>query len=397
MKQTVEVASKCLNKHGEELCGDTVKVAVTPSSDATPSTVVVLSDGLGSGVKANILSTLTAQIACSLFEQGAKVEEVMDTLAETLPECQVRKLAYATFAAIKILDGTKAFLVEYDSPPLILIRDGEIVDLAYTERTIHGREVREASFDLHVGDYMVLVSDGYEHAGVGGTYRLGWGWENISIAVKRWCRTGSDAAGLARALESTALRLYDQQPGDDTTVVAMKVRPLVRATVWTGPPADKEHDEQATAQLMESEGLKIICGGTTAQIAARVLDQELKVEWVSPRQRKPGRSGRKQGTPPMARLEGVDLVTEGIVTLGQTLELLHGAETVHDLPRGDDAANRLARILLSADEVQFIVGTAINPHQVADVLRGETMRMFYVRDLVRELERRKKRVIVTTI
>ncbi|MBC7237593.1 MAG: stage II sporulation protein E, partial [Chloroflexi bacterium] len=245
---------------------------------------------------------------------------------------------------------------------------------------------------LYVGDYMVLISDGYEHAGVGGLYRLGWGWQNIAIAVKRWCRTGSDAAGLARALERTALRLYDNKPGDDTTVVAMKVRPTVRATIWTGPPADRTLDAQATERLIKSEGLKVICGGTTAQIAARVLGKELKVEWVPPRQRPQGRSERKRGAPPTAKLEGIDLVTEGIVTLGQTLELIEVAETVHDLPHEEDAAHRLARILLQADEVDLLVGTAINPAQVADVIRGETMRMVYVRQLIRELERRNKRV-----
>ncbi|HAZ31462.1 MAG TPA: serine/threonine protein phosphatase, partial [Dehalococcoidia bacterium] len=163
-----------MNKHGEELCGDWVKVTTTPDA-----LVVVLSDGLGSGVKANILATLTAEIAASMLERGSSVEEVIETLVATLPECQVRRLAYATFAVLQVFHGSEAYLVEYDTPPLILIRDNEVVDLPVTERVIAGRTIRESRFTLKDGDYMVMISDGYIHAGVGGLYRMGWGWKNV--------------------------------------------------------------------------------------------------------------------------------------------------------------------------------------------------------------------------
>jgi hypothetical protein len=387
VRQIVEVAYDNLSKHGEELCGDTVRITTTPRSF-----VAVLSDGLGSGVKANILSTLTARIAATMFEQEAAVEEVIATLAETLPLCQVRKLAYATFAVLKVDRGQDAYLVEYDSPPLILIRDGQIAELPSVERVINDRNIRETHFQVQSGDYMVMVSDGYEHAGVGKLYRLGWGWQNIAVSVRRWSQTQCDAHELLCALHKTCLKLYDGKPGDDATAIAMRVRPPVAATIWTGPPARKEDDAVTVRKLLAGRGTKAICGGTTAQIAARVLGKELEVEWVPPSQRRGGVSARKKGTPPVARLEGVDLVTEGIITLGQTVELLQQAETIHELPPGDDAATRLARILLSADDIHLIIGTAINPNQVADLIRGESMRQSYVRQLVRELERRKKNV-----
>lgn len=390
MRQYVEVAWESLSKHGEELCGDSVKVTTTRDSF-----IVVLSDGLGSGVKANILSTLTTQIASSLFEQGAPVEEVMETLTGTLPECQVRRLAYATFAMLRVYKGRTAYLVEYDSPPLILVRKGQLVELPMVERMVNDRQVREAHFELQNGDYMVLVSDGYEHAGVGGLYRMGWGWQNIAVAVRRWAQAGGDAHQLVRALSHTCQKLYDGKPGDDATAVVMRVRPAVLATVWTGPPAEKELDIKAVQKLMRARGTKVICGGTTAQIAARVLGKPLKVEWVPPSQRQG--PGRKKGTPPTARLEGVDLVTEGILTLGQALELLERTQTVHDLPREDDAATQLARILLSADRIHLIVGKAINPNQVADLVRGDSMRMMYVKELVRCLRERNKTVTMERI
>ncbi len=392
MTAFVDVAWQSLSRYGEELCGDTVKVTSTPASF-----VVVLSDGLGSGVKANILSTLTAQIAGTMFERKARIEDVMETLVETLPECQERKLAYATFAMLKILHGRDVLLVEYDSPPLVLVRDGQVIDLPIRERLVHGRRIREARFDVEIGDYMVMVSDGYEHAGVGGLYRLGWGWQNIATSVKRWCATGGDAHDLVNALERTCLKLYEDRPGDDATAVAMHVREAVHTTILTGPPANKDDDAAAVRRFMGTQGTRVICGGTTAQMAARVLGKHLQVQWVPPSARTPDQPSRRKGTPPMANLEGVNLVTEGIITLGQTLQLLEDARSVHDLPKDSDAAARLARILLTSDEIQFIVGTAINPNQIADVIRGETMRMMYVKGLIRELERRNKQVSLERI
>lgn len=392
MRRVVECSWQSLNKAGEELCGDTVLIR-----SGRDSFLAVLSDGLGSGVKASILSTLTAEIAAHLFDSGATVEEVMQTLLETLPECSVRKLAYATFAVLIVREGRRASLVEFDAPPLILVRDGELVELPIAKREVHGRMIREAAFDLMDNDVMVMICDGYEHAGLGGIYRLGWGWKNIAVAVQRFVKTGVDAFKLTQALSRTCLKLYDGKPGDDSTVISMKVRSAVAVTILTGPPANKALDGFAVERLMGSEGHKIICGGSTSQMAARVLGEELQVEWVPPWKRTRDTPKKRKESPPTALLKGLDLVTEGILTLGQAVELLRAATTGDDLPKDDDAATRLARYLLAADDILFLVGTAINPNQVADILRGESMRMLYLRELVELLKRRNKQVTVEKI
>jgi len=392
VRRVVESAWQSLNKHGEELCGDAVLIRSCPDSF-----LAVLSDGLGSGVKASILSTLTAEIAAHLFDSGATAEEVMQTLLETLPECSVRKLAYATFAVLMVKQGRQASLVEFDAPPLILVRDGALVDLPIVKREVHGRMIRETGFDLEENDVMVMITDGYDHAGLGGIYRLGWGWKNIAVAVQRFVKTGVDAFKLTQALSSTCLKLYDGKPGDDSTVISMKVRPAVAVTILTGPPANKALDAFAVERLMGGEGRKIICGGSTSQMAARVLGEALQVEWVPPWKRTGDTPKKKKESPPTALLKGLDLVTEGILTIGQAVELLRAAKTVEDLPKDDDAATRLARYLLAADDILLLVGTAINPNQVADILRGESMRMLYIRELIEILKRRNKQVTVEKI
>lgn len=393
MRQIVEFSWVSLNKAGEELCGDSVMIRSKPDSF-----VAVLSDGLGSGVKAHILSTLTAEIASRMSESGADIEDVLQTLAETLPECSVRKLAYATFAVLTVAEGKHAHLVEFDSAPLILVRDNAVVNLPMEERTVGDRKIREVRFECEENDFMVLISDGYEHAGLGGIYRLGWGWNNIAKAVQRFVQAGIvDTIKLTQALSNTCMKLYEDKPGDDATVIGMKVRPAISATVLTGPPTNKDLDEFAVKRLMGTDGEKIICGGSTAQMAARVLKEELVVDWVPPAKRKKGAPKQKKGSPPTARLKGVDLVTEGILTLGQAAEILRASKTIYDLPKDDDASVRLARSLLMADDINFIVGTAINPNQVADIIRGEPMRMVYIRELVQVLTEREKYVTVEKV
>lgn len=386
MSQIVEVAWESLSKHGEELCGDWVKITRSGNS-----LNVILSDGLGSGVKANILATLTTEIASSMLSQGIATDEVLETLAETLPECKERHLAYATFAALHVVDGRDAYLVEYDSEPLILVRDGQVIDVPVLEREVAGRTVREGRFALQEGDVLVMVSDGYVHAGVGGLYRFGWGWENVATAVRRLAETRGDAYQLVRALKRTCLKLYGGEPGDDSTAVGMRVRPSRAVTVLTGPPSKPELDTMTIQMFMDAPGTKVICGGTTAQVAARVLDRPLEVDWLPPSKRG---KWAKEKLPPVAKLEGVDLVTEGVLTLSSTVDLLGKSATIHDLETGPQADKRLARILLGADEIRFIVGDAINPHQLADIVRGKPMRQVYLEELVEVLEARNKQVSI---
>ena len=392
MRHVVEYSWESLNKAGEELCGDSVIIRSGPDSF-----VAVLSDGLGSGVKASILSTLTAEIAAHMFDSGASVEEVLQTLVDTLPECSVRKMAYATFSVLMVRQGHEASLVEFDSPPLIVVRDGLLVDLPVEVREVKGRSIREARFTLKDNDCMVMISDGYEHAGLGGMYRLGWGRKNIALAVQRFLKTGVDAFKMTQALSRTCLKLYDDKPGDDSTVISMRVRPAVSVSILTGPPANKELDAFAVSRLLDSEGAKIICGGSTSQMAARILGKELEVDWIPPWKRTGDTPSKKKGSPPTARLEGMDLVTEGILTLGQTVELMRQARTCDDLPHDKDAATRLARYLLAADDILLLVGSAINPNQVADIVRGESMRMVYLRELIQDLTGRNKQVKVEKI
>jgi hypothetical protein len=381
----IEVAHQGLNKRGEELCGDWVKISTTDSYF-----IAVLSDGLGSGVKANIMATLTAEIAATMLEQGALIDEVIETLASTLPQCSIRRLAYATFCILQVRKGREAYLVEYDAPPLFLIRQGRVQSLPMKERVVHGRTIRECQFAVEEGDYMVMVSDGYIHAGVGHSLKLGWGWENIAQTIEERAEMRPDAWQLLNGLTFLCSKLYGGRPGDDATAVVMRARRAVSATVWSGPPADKDLDEVALKKLMAESGTRVICGGTTARVAARLVGSPLKVLWST--RDSLTQTADDEKIPPVGQLKGMDLVTEGIITISKTVERLQDATSIHDLPPKRDGATQLARILLGADKIHFIIGDAINPQQVGDLVRGRPMRQLLLEELIQDLRARGKMV-----
>ena len=180
--------------------------------------------------------------------------------------------------------------------------------------------------------------------------------EQLALSVRRWAETGCDAYQLNDALAHTAQR-QQAASAPNAATLALRVRPRITATVWSGPPLHAEDDLTALNWLMAEPWMRIICGDTTAQIAARLLGRPLRVEQAG--------DNRSQ-VPPLAYLEDVNLVTEGLITLQFALKWLQGARTVRDLPRHADAAARLAHALLSADQIHFVVGRAVNSVQSAE-------------------------------
>ena len=220
MGVTVDVTFKSLNKYSEILCGDTVECLKTEDSD-----VIILADGMGSGVKANILSTLTAKILGTMFLNGATLEECVETIVQTLPICQTRQVAYATFSILQIFNNGEVYLVEYDNPRCIFLRCGHVVELQKYKRLVKDKEISECRFQVQKGDALVLVSDGVTHAGVGksGKYKFGWPWESVAEFVSEQCLTSLSSARMAAALCAECSQIYEGKPGDDTTVVVARI------------------------------------------------------------------------------------------------------------------------------------------------------------------------------
>ncbi len=388
MSVSIDVAWKSLNKHHEELCGDKVEILKTEDSD-----IVILADGMGSGVKANILATLTSKILGTMLFEGADIESCVETIAKTLPICQVRKVAYATFSILQIFHNGDAYLVEFDNPACVFIRDKKIVNYPFEERLIEGKKIHEYRFKVQQNDCFVLMSDGVIYAGAGEILNLqGWTWESMAEYTLQCTKKTMSASRLAALLSQACDDLYVQKPGDDTTVAVARVIERRVVNIFTGPPKSKDDDEKLMHEFMHTEGRKIVSGGTSANIAARILRKDIitKVDYNDP------------DVPPMATIEGLDLVTEGVLTLGKALKLLKryvkdefDVEFFDELD-ANNGASRLAKILIEeCTELNLFVGTAVNEaHQNSELSFDLSVRMNLTEQLQAVVEKMGKKVTV---
>ena len=355
MAITVDVAYKSLNKFSEVLCGDKVELLKTDDSN-----IMILADGMGSGVKANILATLTSKILGTMFLNGATLEECVETIVETLPICKVRQVAYSTFSILQVFHSGAAYLVEFDNPSCIFIRNGKLVPIPQNIREVQGKKINEYRFQVQRGDALILMSDGTVHAGVGQLLNFGWLWEDIAkYAVKQYALTIS-AMRLAAAICQACDELYQYRPGDDTTVACMRIINAKPVHLMTGPAQDPSMDEEMVRSFMSGDDStkRIVCGGTSATIVSRILKKRLDVsmDYVDP------------DIPPIAYMDGIELVTEGVLTLNRVVQLLRRYvknETVSedfflelDKPNG---ASMVAKMLIEdCTELHLYVGKAIN-------------------------------------
>lgn len=384
-----DIGYKSLIKYGEQLCGDMIEV-IAPDEN---STVVVLADGLGSGVKANILATLTSKIISTMMANSMSVEECVATVADTLPVCKVRGVAYSTFTILRIVNNREAEIIQYDNPQTILLREGNALEYPYTTTVIGGKNILKARLPIQDGDVFVLMSDGVIHAGVERTLNYGWQRENVVQYLEETYHPNMTAKGLNMMLIDECNRLYDSRPGDDTTVCTVKIRKRNPVNVLFGPPENPEDVGKMMSLFFSKEGCHIVCGGTTSQLVADFLGKTVEVDM----------SYMNSDIPPIAKIEGVDLVTEGVVTMSRVLEYAKACLDANDIDTcpewtySEDGASKLSMVLFEeATDINFYVGRAINPaHQNPKLPINFNIKMRIVEELSQALTSMGKRIKVS--
>ena len=382
-----DIGYKSINHFGEQLCGDHVDVV----EENERSSVIVLADGLGSGVKASILSTLTSKIISTMMAEGLSLEDCVETIAATLPICSVRGVAYSTFTIIHIVNSTDAEIIQYDNPTVILLRNGKNYDYPRTEMNIGGKKIFKSTIRLCENDIFVAMSDGCPHAGMGLSYNFGWKREEIIGFLETIADVGYTAKTLSTILVDECNSLYGGKPGDDTTACVIKVRKREPVNILFGPPSVKDDADRMMSLFFSKEGKHIVCGGTTSSIAAKYLGKELKpsLEFV------------RSDVPPIAEIEGVDLVTEGVITMNKVVEYAKDALKENALYEkwsfGKDGASLICRMLFEeATDINFYVGRAINPaHQNPDLPINFNIKMNLVEELSKSLRAMGKRIKVS--
>ena len=382
-----DIGYRSINHFGEKLCGDHIDI-VEQNDD---SKVIVLADGMGSGVKASILSTLTSKIISTMMAEGLPIEECVKTIAATLPVCSVREVAYSTFTIIRIINSESVEIIQYDNPKVLFIRDGKPLDYPEIEMNIDGKTIYKTTSDLLEGDTIAVMSDGCPHAGIGLGYNFGWEMKDISDYLCSMSVGKFTAKTLSTMLIDEVDKLYGYNPGDDASACVIKIRKREPVNILFGPPSNRDDCNRMMSLFFSKEGKHIVSGGTTASIVSKWLKKPLV----------PSLCFDKSNIPPIASIEGVDLVTEGVITMNKVVEnakdYLEKNESFEEWGYGTDGASLICRILFEeATDINFYVGKAINPaHQNPDLPINFNIKMNLVQVLSESLTKMGKRIKIS--
>ena len=345
-----EIGYMSINHYGEQLCGDHVEIV-----EDGDSSIIVLADGLGSGVKASILSTLTSKIISTMLAAGLDIRDAVETIAATLPICSERKSAFSTFTIIRLVDNIHADIIQYENPNVIMLRNGVHYEFPLMTMTIGEKTIYRSTVELADGDIFVAMSDGILYASEDGVLNNNWSREKLIEFLEPLSRAELTAKLLTSIIVEETNKLYGGKPFDDATACVIKIRQRQTVNIAIGPPEDMSDNHRMMALFFAKEGKHVVCGGTTAKAVSEYLGARIRTL--------PG-SGTET-VPPMSEIQGVDLVTEGVVTLNAALEIIKayqkdGMRSL-DLIGQKDGASKLAEMLLEdATEINILFGNAIN-------------------------------------
>ena len=379
-KIPIDFGKVSLNKKKEKICGDYYTIITEPES-----AVLVLSDGLGSGVKANILATLTAKMLSIMIAGKVAIRTAVKAVADTLPVCSVRNLAYATFT-VMVAQENEICLLQYDNPDAILLRNGKSIDYRRDIQMFGEKEIHQSYFQFQEGDLLILMSDGVTNAGMGKTTYGGWGREEVvKFCEQRW-RKEISAQEMASAIGNAGLDLNLEETDDDLTVLVMKGMKKKVVNIMVGPPADREDDRSYFETFFQKEGMHVVCGGTTAKLVADYL--HTKVINIP--------DSGSEDVPAMSEIKGIDLVTEGLLTLQKLMEYYEDFSEdrlyFNRLIKKKDGAAELFRILFTeATEINFFFGNALNENYTALHIDREKKKKLAL-ELIDNLEAEGKKV-----
>ena len=335
------------------ICGD---VFLSKKIQEENRIISVLSDGLGSGVRANVLATLTASMGLNFTIEHYPPEHTAKTILDTLPVDRNRKISYATFTIVDIDADGETRIVNFDNPPLIIARGSALYNPEILIKTISNkpggvRELSCSSFQARLEDRIILFSDGVSQSGLG-TATFPFGWEAAEIG--EWiCQLlkeepGISAVELAGKITGRAHANDIYSAKDDISCVVIYFRHPRKLLLCTGPPFHPEDDHRLAMTVDSFNGQKVLSGGTTAEIVSRELGRDIEVSLET----------LSADIPPVSVMEGVDLVTEGVLTLGRVSAMLE--EGVQLPVQGRDAASALVSLLLNNDQLFLLSGTRIN-------------------------------------
>ena len=378
-----EIGYMSINHYGEQLCGDHVEIV-----ENDDSSIIVLADGLGSGVKASILSTLTSKIISTMLAAGLDIRDAVETIAATLPICSERKSAFSTFTIIRLVDNMHADIIQYENPSVIMLRNGVHYEFPLMTMTIGEKTIYRSTVELADGDIFVAMSDGILYASEDGVLNNDWSRDKLIEFLEPLSRAELTAKLLTSIIVEETNKLYGGKPFDDATACVIKIRQRQTVNIAIGPPEDMSDNHRMMALFFAKEGKHVVCGGTTAKIAAEYLGVPVQTNPTSP----------DPDIPPISVIEGVDLTTEGIITvdkiLSYAIDYVKDNRSFEQWCYKKDGASLAARLLFEdATDINMFIGHAANPaHNEMPI--NFNVKMQILKKLSKRLKEMGKRVKV---
>ena len=376
----IEINGQQRNHEGERICGDVFLYRYIKEEDRV---IAVLSDGMGHGVKANILATLTSTMAINFTREHKKVDRIAEIIMNTLPVCSERMISYSTFTIIDIESSSKATILEYDNPPAVILRGNQVFDPDWEKVVLEkgkhaGKVLRTCEFIPEKEDRIIFCSDGVSQSGMGSeAYPFGWERDNIAAYAAKLVKSEASisASMLSGKIVTMAHKNDNYRARDDISCATIYFREPRKLLLCTGPPYEKDKDNELAKRVAGFKGKVILCGGTTADIVARELKRSVIDELIF----------EDPELPPESFIEGIDLVTEGILTLQKVNELLKTYNNSVKLGKGP--ADKIVKMFMESDEIHFIIGTRINiAHQDPNLPVELEIRRTVVKRIARLLE-----------
>jgi hypothetical protein len=335
-----ELLLKQVNKKRYRECGDQAEIVRTMEH-----TDFILADGIGSGSYANIAARMCISRILCLMRSGVSIHNACEKVLKLMHRARSEKVPFAAFNIARILKGGQLTCLSFEAPPPLLVRDGVVQKLRVTHYTLSNEVVSETSVLLKEGDAMVFFTDGVTQAGLGRGLGMGWGEDGFMDLYQKCLSAGMTVEDALDIILMKTKALSGNEHGDDTSIAVLTLRKASVINILTGPPASRKDDEKFVRTFLKSDGLKVVCGSTTADLAARVMGKRVKMRQIPD----------SLTAPPEYMIDGIDLVMEGAVTLNQAYNILE-----EDLKEGEEGVFRLCALLRSADIVRIFEGTAEN-------------------------------------
>lgn len=390
-KYHTDVGHFQINHEGEKICGDVFLSKRIPEENRV---LCVLSDGMGHGVRANVLATLTATISLNFSLEHKDTNILAGIIMKALPVCSERKLSYATFTIIDIsIENNSVSILEYDNPQTLIMRGNRIYEPQWTHVKYHGgtadkrvMNLKKCFFTPQIEDRIIFCSDGITQSGLGQGSSMEWGRNNLIKFVREIIETTPtvSAVDLAERVVKHASANDRYTPKDDLTCGVVYFRQARKIILCTGPPFSPQKDKEFASILDNFDGKKIVSGATTTEIISRELGRAVTDEGIT-----------DPTLPPSSKMDGIDLVTEGVLTLSKVTHLLNNLSINSHTQFGKGPADQICKLLLESDEIYVLVGTKINESHHDPTLPVEIeIRKSLIRRLTRVLSEKLMKVVI---